>query len=172
MNGLFDLVGEITIAQAMVLAAEHGTTVEEELVASGNIDETTYYEALAEKLGLDFLPEIDPSRVQDLAGLDSQITRPEMLRVHHASRPPVTVIVPTLARPDDLTWCTADPGSALFVWNSLIGPWSLGSEIALPSGAFSVAERFDLIDRLGGTVLCPPASEYGQMAGHDGPETF
>ena len=35
------------------------------------------------------------------------------------------------ARPDDLVWCTADTGYALFVWNSLIGPWSVGSEIAL-----------------------------------------
>ena len=76
------------------------------------------------------------------------------------------------SRPGDLTWCTADPGSALFVWDSLIGPWSLGSEIVLHGGAFSVTERFDLIDRLGVTVLCQPASEYGQMAEHKELETF
>ncbi|MEO5632605.1 AMP-binding protein [Gaiella sp.] len=76
------------------------------------------------------------------------------------------------ARPDDLTWCTADPGSALFVWNSLIGPWSLGSEIALHEGEFKVEERFDLIDRLGVSVLCQPPSEYRQMAEHADLEAF
>jgi hypothetical protein len=91
-------IGKPLIAQAMLLAEEHGTTVEEELLASGEINEAIYFEALAERLGLDFVPDIDPNRVQDIAGLDTQIIRPEMLRVHHASRPPITVIVPSLSR--------------------------------------------------------------------------
>ncbi len=91
-------IGKPLIARAMLLAENHHTTVEEELLASGEIDETIYFEALAEKLGLDFMPDIDPGRVQDVAGLDTQIARPEMLRVHHASRPPITVIVPSLSR--------------------------------------------------------------------------
>ncbi|CAN7248419.1 glycosyltransferase [Pararhizobium sp. LjRoot255] len=91
-------IGKPLIAQAMLLAEEHGTTVEEELLASGEINEAIYFEALAERLGLDFVPGIDPNRVQDIAGLDTQIIRPEMLRVHHASRPPITVIVPSLSR--------------------------------------------------------------------------
>lgn len=91
-------IGKPSIARAMQLAQAHGTTVEDELLASGEIDETLYFEALAETLGLDFLPVIDPGRVQDIEGLDTQLTRPEIIRVHHASRPPVTVIVPSLNR--------------------------------------------------------------------------
>ena len=84
-------IGKPLIAQAMLLAEEHGTTVEEELLAPGDINEAIYFAALAERLGLDFMPDIDPNRVQDIAGLDTQIIRPEMLRIHHASRPPITV---------------------------------------------------------------------------------
>ena len=93
-------IGKPAIARAMLLAEQHGTSVEDELLGSGEIDETIYYEALAEKLGLDYMPEIDPGRVQDIAGLDIQIARPEILRVHHATRPPVTVMVPSLSRID------------------------------------------------------------------------
>jgi len=96
-------VGKPVVARAMLLAENHGTTAEEELLASGEIDETIYFEALAEKLGLDFMPDIDSGRVQDIADLDIQITRPEMLRIHHASRPPVTVIVPSLSRLAEVT---------------------------------------------------------------------
>ncbi|WP_428427376.1 glycosyltransferase [Pararhizobium sp.] len=91
-------IGKPSIARAMQRAQAHGTTVEAELLASGEIDETIYFEALAETLGLDFMPSINPDQVQDIEGLDSQIARPEILRVHHASRPPVTVIVPSLDR--------------------------------------------------------------------------
>ncbi|MCV9962582.1 glycosyltransferase [Pararhizobium sp. BT-229] len=95
-------IGKPLIAQAMLLADEHGTTVEEELLASGKITEAIYFEALAEKLRLDFIAEIDPDQVQDIDGLDTQLVRPEMLRIHHASRPPVTVLVPSLSRLDEL----------------------------------------------------------------------
>jgi acyl-coenzyme A synthetase/AMP-(fatty) acid ligase len=70
------------------------------------------------------------------------------------------------ARPADLVWCTAETGSSLFVWSSLIGPWSVGSEIVVHEGSFDVEERLDLIDRLGVTVLCQPPSEYRRMAEH------
>ncbi|OBZ96709.1 glycosyl transferase [Pararhizobium polonicum] len=96
-------IGKPLIAQAMLLAQDHGTTVEEELLASGEIDETIYFEALAEKLALDFMPDIDPARVQDGADLDRQMTSPETLRVHHPSRPPITVIVPSLSRLAEVT---------------------------------------------------------------------
>lgn len=76
------------------------------------------------------------------------------------------------ARADDLVWCTAEAGSTLFVWNSLIGPWSLGAEIALHERGFTVEERFDLIERLGVTVLCQPPTEYRLMAEHAAPEQF
>ncbi|WP_244483765.1 glycosyltransferase family 2 protein [Rhizobium sp. Root482] len=93
-------IGKPAIARAMLQAEDHGTTVEEELLASREIDEAIYFEALAEKLGLDFMPWIDPARVQDVVGLDTQLAQPEVLRVHHATRPPVTVIVPSIAQLD------------------------------------------------------------------------
>ncbi|MDW5315255.1 glycosyltransferase family 2 protein [Rhizobium sp. PL01] len=96
-------IGKPSIAQAMQRAQAHGTTVEEELLASGEIDETICFEALAETLGLEFMATIDSSRVQDIEGLDTQIARPEIVRIHHASRPPVTVIVPTLGRLAELS---------------------------------------------------------------------
>ena len=96
-------IGKPSIAWAMQLAQAHGTTVEEELLASGEIEESLYFEALAQELGLDFMPVIDTHRVQDIDGLDTQIVRPEVLRVHHASRPPVTVIVPSIGRFSELT---------------------------------------------------------------------
>lgn len=95
-------IGKPSIARAMLLAKAHGTTVEDELLASGEIGETIYFEALADTLGLDFMPDIDPAQVQDIEGLDSQLARPELLRVHHPSRPPVTVIVPSLGRLSEL----------------------------------------------------------------------
>ncbi|WP_438750426.1 glycosyltransferase family 2 protein [Pararhizobium sp. O133] len=95
-------IGKPLIARAMLAAQSHGTTVEAELLASSEIEETIYFEALAEMLGLDFLPEIDPVRVQDIAGLDIQLLRPETLRMHHPSRPPVTIIVPSLTRLKDV----------------------------------------------------------------------
>jgi len=76
------------------------------------------------------------------------------------------------ARVDDLVWCTAETGSALFVWNCLVGAWSLGAEIALHERGFRVEERFDLIGRLGVTVLCQPPSEYRLMAEHLALEQF
>lgn len=95
-------IGKPAIASAMRLAQAHGTSVEDELLASGEIEETIYFEALAEMLGLDFMPVIDADRVQDVDGLDTQIVRPEILRMHHASRPPVTVIVPSIGRFSEL----------------------------------------------------------------------
>lgn len=95
-------IGKPLIARAVLNAQHHGTSVEQELLAAGGIDETIYYEALAEMLGLEFIPAVDPARVQDIAGLDTQLVRPEMLRIHHASRPPVTVMIPKLERLEDI----------------------------------------------------------------------
>ncbi len=68
------------------------------------------------------------------------------------------------ARPDDLVWCTAGTGWAKSIWNVLLGPWSCGAEIAIHGGGFDAEERFDLIERLGVTVLCQAPTEYRMMA--------
>jgi acetyl-CoA synthetase/medium-chain acyl-CoA synthetase len=68
------------------------------------------------------------------------------------------------ARENDLVWCTAGTGWAKSIWNVLLGPWSCGSEIVLHEGPFDPRERFDLIDRLGVTILCQAPTEYRLMA--------
>jgi acyl-coenzyme A synthetase/AMP-(fatty) acid ligase len=64
----------------------------------------------------------------------------------------------------DVVWCTSDTGSALSVWNVLLGPWSQGAEIVIHDGAFSAEERLDLIRRLDVTILCQSPSEYRALA--------
>jgi acyl-coenzyme A synthetase/AMP-(fatty) acid ligase len=64
------------------------------------------------------------------------------------------------AGPDDLVWCTAGTGWAKSIWNVLLGPWSAGSAIVLHEGGFDPAERFELIEELGVTVLCQAPTEY------------
>ena len=76
------------------------------------------------------------------------------------------------AREHDLVWCTAGTGWAKSIWNVLLGPWSCGSEIVLHEGPFDPRERFDLIDRLGVTVLCQAPTEYRLMAKLEDLEDF
>ena len=68
------------------------------------------------------------------------------------------------ARPGDLVWCTAGTGWAKSIWNVLLGPWSRGAEIVLHEAPFDPRERFELVDRLGVTVLCQAPTEYRLMA--------
>jgi len=75
------------------------------------------------------------------------------------------------ARPGDLVWCTAGTGWAKSIWNVLLGPWSRGAEIVMHEGPFDVDERFELIDRLGVTILCQAPTEYRLMAKSDSLET-
>ncbi len=91
-------IGKPLIARMMLVAQAHGTSVEDELLASGEIDEALYFEALANMLDVPFMRDLDAARILDIAGLDTQIIRPETLRLHHPSRPPITVIVPRLER--------------------------------------------------------------------------
>ena len=67
--------------------------------------------------------------------------------------------------PHDVVWCTSDTGSALTVWNALLGPWSRGAEIVCHDGAFDPEERLDLLRRLDVTVLCQSPAEYRELAG-------
>ena len=90
------------ISTMLVRASQHGTTLEAELLASGSISENTYYEALAEILGLPFLTRLDPAQVEDLPGADSQLVEPSAVRLRHPARPPTTAIVPSAERLDYL----------------------------------------------------------------------
>jgi medium-chain acyl-CoA synthetase len=68
------------------------------------------------------------------------------------------------AAPGHTVWCPADTGSALAVWNVLVGPWSRGAEIVLHEGPFDPEERLDLIRRLEITILCQTPAEYRALA--------
>jgi acyl-coenzyme A synthetase/AMP-(fatty) acid ligase len=65
---------------------------------------------------------------------------------------------------DDLLWCTAATGWAKNIWNVFLGPWSHGNEILMHEGAFDPAERLELIERYGITVLCQAPTEYRVLA--------
>jgi cellulose synthase/poly-beta-1,6-N-acetylglucosamine synthase-like glycosyltransferase len=95
-------ISKVLISNMLVRANRNGTTLEAELLASGVVLESTYYEALAEILDLPFLPELDPAQVEDMAGADSQLLDPTVVRLRHPVRPPVTAIVPNAARLGDL----------------------------------------------------------------------
>ena len=90
------------ISNMLVRANRNGTTLEAEMLASGAVSEDTYYEALAEILQLPFLRQLDPAQVEDLAGADSQLVEPSIVRLRHPTRPPTTAIVPSAARLDYL----------------------------------------------------------------------
>ncbi len=90
------------IARMASRAASHGTTIEQELLASGQVQEEAYYAALARLAGLPFLDAIPDGAVVDGKGLDSQLARPCTVRLHDKTRPPVTVIAPEARRIDHL----------------------------------------------------------------------
>jgi acyl-coenzyme A synthetase/AMP-(fatty) acid ligase len=50
------------------------------------------------------------------------------------------------------------------VWNVILGPWSLGTEIFFHEGGFDPPERLRLIQRYGITVLCQAPTEYRLLA--------
>ncbi|OLP58303.1 glycosyl transferase [Xaviernesmea oryzae] len=84
------------LERALQAARAHGTSVEGELIALGQAEEETYYRAVAQQLGLAFLDAIDPDHVRDSAFLDTQLLRPESLRLTPPTRPPIQLIVPRL----------------------------------------------------------------------------
>lgn len=90
--------GKPLISEMLLRATRNHTSLEAELLASGSACSATYHEALAEMLGLSFMPNIDPGRVIDMEGIDSQLLQPEMVRVTSQARPPVVAIVPAAAR--------------------------------------------------------------------------
>ena len=64
------------------------------------------------------------------------------------------------ARTGDLVWCTVGTSWALSIWSILFYPWSRGAESVLHDAGFDAEQRFDLLQRLGVTVLCQSPTEY------------
>lgn len=91
------------IAQMAERARANGTSTERELLASGQVQEEAYYEAMARLVGLPFLAEIAPGRLADSDHLDQQLLRPTMLRLADGTNAPITAICPEAARLPQLT---------------------------------------------------------------------
>ncbi|TWF53188.1 glycosyltransferase family 2 protein [Neorhizobium alkalisoli] len=86
------------LARLALTARANGTTVEAELLASGEVEENAYYGAMARMLRLPFVSEIDPHQVVTTPLLDTQLHRPTLLRIAHRHRPQEAAIVPEAAR--------------------------------------------------------------------------
>ncbi|SFA98386.1 Glycosyltransferase, catalytic subunit of cellulose synthase and poly-beta-1,6-N-acetylglucosamine synthase [Rhizobium sp. NFR07] len=86
------------IAAMVDLARQNGTSVEAELLRSGHVKEEAYYGAMARLLRLPFIETIEPGTVQDRATLDSQLIRPNSVRINGRNRAPQMAIVPEAAR--------------------------------------------------------------------------
>ena len=68
------------------------------------------------------------------------------------------------AHPDDVVWCTDELGSARGMRNLLFGPWSRGAQIVIHESGFEAEQHFDLMERLGVTILCLAPDEYRALA--------
>ncbi|RKE86331.1 glycosyltransferase family 2 protein [Rhizobium sp. AG855] len=86
------------LARMARTAMQRGTTIEQELLSSGEIEEDAYFAGLARMYGLPFLAEIPAELVDDHRAIDSQLTEPRMLRLHYPNRPPVMALVPTITQ--------------------------------------------------------------------------
>lgn len=91
------------IALLAAQARKTGATIETELLRSGEVDEATYYAALARFLRLPFVESIDPASINDMPLLDTQLQRPTMLRINRRYRPPQIAVVPEAGRLCDIT---------------------------------------------------------------------
>ncbi|MCQ1766976.1 hypothetical protein NOJ28_15670 [Neorhizobium galegae] len=79
-------------------ARRDGTSIESELFHRGQIDEAAYYGGMAPYLRLPFIAAIDPGSVADIPGLDSQLHRPNQIRINHLHKAPQVAVVPEAAR--------------------------------------------------------------------------
>ncbi|WP_188355949.1 glycosyltransferase family 2 protein [Rhizobium rhizogenes] len=79
-------------------ALKNGSTVEDELLASGLVQPEAYFGAFARFLRLPFFPEIDPERVEDIKNLDTQLAETQLLRLKPLNGRPLLLIVPALGQ--------------------------------------------------------------------------
>jgi acetyl-CoA synthetase len=73
------------------------------------------------------------------------------------------------ARDGDLVWCTTATGWSKSARNVFVAPWLTGAAALLHDGRFDPAERLELIEREGVTVLCQAPTEYRMLAAHAEP---
>jgi len=90
------------LARLTLCSDANGTSLEDELLACGEVEEDAYYGAVARLLRLPFIETIDARFVADLPILDTQLQWPLMLRIGHRHLPSQTAVVPQAARIVDL----------------------------------------------------------------------
>jgi cellulose synthase/poly-beta-1,6-N-acetylglucosamine synthase-like glycosyltransferase len=87
-------IGKPAIAAALEKARRHATTIERELIAEGLLDPAIFYEAMAEWLGVAYLPAINPANVFLTEMIDTQLASGPLLRLSRPSMPAVVVMAP------------------------------------------------------------------------------
>lgn len=90
------------LARMIQRAVRTGASIEEELLASGDIEQDAYFAGLARMYGLPFLAEIPSALVIDHRAIDSQLIEPKMLRLHYPDRPPIMAIVPGITEMESM----------------------------------------------------------------------
>jgi acyl-coenzyme A synthetase/AMP-(fatty) acid ligase len=68
------------------------------------------------------------------------------------------------SREGELVWCTTATGWAKSARNVFLAPWLTGAAAVIHDGRFDPAERLDLIEALGVSVLCQAPTEYRMLA--------
>jgi acyl-coenzyme A synthetase/AMP-(fatty) acid ligase len=68
------------------------------------------------------------------------------------------------AREGDLCWCTAASGWSKSSRNSFVAAWVRGAGALVHDGRFDPAERLEIVEREGVTVLCMAPTEYRAIA--------
>lgn len=95
-------IGKPHIALLQKRAEKHGSTLEDELLVSGLIDRTAYYNAIADIFCLPFLRVVDPDLIRDQSQLDTQLREPTMLRLLYPDQRPAIVLAPQLHKLEGL----------------------------------------------------------------------
>jgi cellulose synthase/poly-beta-1,6-N-acetylglucosamine synthase-like glycosyltransferase len=95
-------IGKPYLQRAAQDAQANGTTIERELIASGLVQESAYYDAIARVLRLPGIDVIADGAVADDRKLDSQLLLTRSVRLLHSRRAPLTAIAPEARRLPDL----------------------------------------------------------------------
>lgn len=89
--------GQRLISTMACRAQANGASIEDELLASGLCEEH-YFRAVAAFLRVPYTARPNPAHVTDSETLDTQLLRPDMIRLHPPGRPPLIVITPEAPR--------------------------------------------------------------------------
>jgi cellulose synthase/poly-beta-1,6-N-acetylglucosamine synthase-like glycosyltransferase len=95
-------IGKPHLQRAAQRALANETTIERELIASGLVQESAYYDAIARALRLPYIDVIADGAVADDRKLDCQLLFTRSVRLSHSRRAPLTAIAPEARRLRDI----------------------------------------------------------------------